>query len=101
MENDQISRVLDELQPGVKEPELHRQLVVLINEWLLHDFHRLVQLLYRVDVNEKELKSLLLAHPGTDAADLIAGLLIQRQLEKIRTRQSFKKDDSIPDDERW
>jgi hypothetical protein len=57
--------------------------------------------LYLVDVSEKKLKNLLSLHPQTDAAEIIAGLLIERQEEKKESRASFKKDRDIPEDEKW
>jgi hypothetical protein len=80
---------------------LRQQLVILVNDLLVHDFQKLVLLLYRVDVSEKKLKNLLSLHPQTDAAEIIAGLLIERQEEKKESRASFKKDRDIPEDEKW
>jgi hypothetical protein len=57
--------------------------------------------LYRVDVSEPKLKNLLQANPQTDAAVIIADLLIERQAEKIKTRESFKGKRDIPEDEKW
>ena len=66
-----------------------------------HDFHKLVVVLYRVDVSEPKLKKLLQANPQTDAAVIIADLLIERQVEKIKTRESFRGKNDIPEDEKW
>lgn len=68
---------------------------------MLHDFNKLVQILYRVDVDEKKLKVLLQENKETDAAVIIADLLLQRQEEKIKTKQEFKPSDDIPDEEKW
>jgi len=73
-----------------------------INELLVHDFARLVSILYRVDVSEPKLKSLLKQHPGTDAANIIASLLIERQLEKKRSREQYRSKTSDTDEnEKW
>ena len=85
----------------LQKKDFEKKLVEYINELLLHDFNKLIQLLYRVDVNENKLKNLLKANPQTDAADLIAELLIQRQIEKIKTKQAFKKNDNISEEEKW
>jgi hypothetical protein len=84
-----------------KREEVKQQLVEGINYLLLHDFSGLVQTLYRVDVNEARLKQLLQEHPQTDAAVLIADLLIERQEEKLKTKSSFPYNDTIPEDEKW
>jgi hypothetical protein len=85
----------------LRKEEIKQQLVNCINYLLVHDFARLVQTLYRIDVNENKLKQLLQDQPQTDAAVLIADLLIQRQEEKIKTKSSFPYNDSIPEDEQW
>lgn len=88
----------DELSVTEKE-QFRRQLIFYVNDLLLHDFNKLIQLLYRVDVNEQKLKMMLHANQQTDAAVLITDLLIQRQEEKLKTKRSFKsKDDSTEND---
>jgi predicted KAP-like P-loop ATPase len=67
----------------------------------LHDFNKLVQFLYVVDVDESKLESLLQFHENTPSAELIADLIIERQQEKILAKQQFKFNDDIPDEERW
>lgn len=67
---------------------------------ILHDFERLLRLLYTVDVDERVLKDLLQLQPQPDAA-AVTELLIQRQLKKIETRQQFKSDAKPPEEEAW
>jgi len=71
-----------------------------INNLILHDFSRLVAVLYRVDVSEKKLKDLLRLHSETDAGLIIARMIIERQGQKIESRKNFKTDDSA-DEEKW
>lgn len=85
----------------LRKEEIKQQLVNCINYLLVHDFARLVQTLYRIDVNENKLKQLLQEQPQTDAAVLLADLLIQRQEEKLKTKGSFPYNNSIPEDEKW
>ena len=73
----------------------------IVGDLIVNDFNQLVQFLYQVDVNENKLKQLLHDTPGTDAAILITDLLIERQLEKIRSKQSLKNQGNIPDEEKW
>ena len=84
-----------------EKAELKEQLMDYINYLLLHDFNKLIVILYRVDVSEQKLKNLIQEHPQTDSAILIADLLLERQIEKIKTRQSFPSKDDIPDSEKW
>ena len=80
--------------------ELENSLAVYINELILHDFNKLVSLLYRIDINESKLKHLLHTNPNTDAGIMIAKMIIDRQLQKIELRKSFKVERKS-DEERW
>ena len=84
----------------LQQNDLRQELTGYINYLLVEDFNRLVQLLYRVDVSEQKLKSLLQEQPGTDAAVLIADLIIKRQEEKRQSRGKSRGND-IPEEERW
>ena len=78
------------------------QLAEKINELLLNDFNKLISILYRMDVSEKKLKALLKEYPDEDAGKIIAQLMIERQAEKIKSRQQFNQQDkNISDDEKW
>jgi len=85
--------------PGEEQVNM---LIDAVNRLLLHDFDRLVAILYRVDVDELKLKQLLKERADEDAARIIVMLLIERQEQKIRTRQKFSNPPEDPgDDERW
>ena len=92
---------LDTALTAVQKKEWKDQLVFYINHLLLHDFSRLVQILYRMDVNEEQLRELLRKNPGTDSALIIADLMIARQEEKNKIRKSFQSDRDIAEDEKW
>lgn len=82
--------------------ELKEKLSVQINYLIEKDFQKLLSLLYRVDVSEPKLKNLLLEHPGENAGNIIAELIIERQLQKIKSRQEFRqKDKNIDENEKW
>src|SRR5687768_12822542 len=82
---------------GVKE-----MLSAHVNYLITNNFNLLVSLLYRIDVNEAKLKTFLKENPGEDAGKIIADLIIERQLQKIKTRQQFGQGDStISDEEAW
>lgn len=79
-----------------------KQMVIQkINDLIQNDFQRLVSILYTIDVSEKKLKQLLKENTSTDAAVIITELMIERQLQKIRSRQEYKKDENISDEEEW
>ncbi len=98
-----LAKLLDSVQntdiaaiPGYKE-----QLAILINQLINTDFEKLAGILYRIDVSEKKLKKLLSDNPGMDAGLLIADLVIERQIEKKKSREKFRRDSNITDDEKW
>jgi len=72
-----------------------------INFLIQSDFQKLVSILYRVDVSESKLKHLLKENPGYDAANIITELIIERQLQKIKSRQEYRNNENISDDEKW
>ena len=90
----------DDLSPE-KRNSLHMILKEEVNRLINEDFNKLVQILYRIDVPEKKLRQVLSDNPSTDAADIIAKMIMERQMEKARLRAAFKTNRDIPDDERW
>jgi hypothetical protein len=87
---------------AVQKEEVKGHLIFYINHLLLYDFDKLVQILYRVDVSENKLKDVLKKNSGTDAAIIIADLLMERQEEKLKTKEAFKKSNgNIPGEDKW
>ena len=72
-----------------------------INFLIQSDFQKLASILYRVDVSESKLKNLLKENKGFDAANIITDLIIERELQKIRSRQEYRNDENISEDEKW
>lgn len=90
------------LMPTLSAKELHDKIAGHLSWLIEHDFEKLVFLLYRIDVDEMKMRNLLDQNKGEDAANLLADLIIERQLQKIRSRQAFKqRDDSIDENEKW
>ncbi len=82
--------------------EFENQLADYVNLLILKDFEKLVALLYRIDVPEQKLKLLLLELANEDAGKIIASLIIERQLQKIKARKEFsKKTDDFEEEEKW
>ena len=98
-----INQSLEINLPGnISEDELKEKISSYINTLIENDFHRLVSLLYRVDVSEEKLKTMLIENQGTDAGKIIGELIIERQLQKIKTRRDFnRRDSTISDEEAW
>lgn len=88
--------------PGIDKEENLRQLAMVVNDLIVHDFERLVRILYRVDVDEQKVKNLLLDCPQVDAGILIANLLVERQEQKEHYKRMFSKNTpDIPEEDRW
>ena len=81
--------------------ELRTALAEWVNELIQHDLSELIRVLYRVDISENKLKFLLREKVGEDAAFIIADLIIERQLQKIKTRQQFKQPPPDNEEDRW
>ena len=77
-------------------------LAEFINQMILEDFQKLVTLLYSIDVSEQKLKAMLAKEPDADAGKIIARLIIDRQIQKIRTRMEKRSEhDHHCYEERW
>ena len=99
----ELNRTRDwELAEKLTQAEVELILAEKLNHLIRDDFGQLVQLLYRIDIEEPGLKKLLEQHKGEDAGKIIAGMIIQRMQQKIITRNQFReKDNDIPEENRW
>lgn len=80
----------------------YQLLVQKINQLIETDFNKLIQLLYRIDIDEMKLKAHLQHSDSLDAANVIADMIIERQIQKIRTRQQFEsRKNNVAEDEAW
>ena len=80
---------------------LNEKIADQVNGLIQNDFERLVIILYRIDINESRLKLLLKENQDVDAGRIIADLIIERQLQKLKSRKEHRKDENISDDEKW
>lgn len=90
-----------QLEERVSIEEIRLQLMLAVNQMIQSDFQKLVSILYRIDVNERKLKYFLHEKVGEDAAGIIADLIIERQLEKIKSRSEYIQRDDDGDEEKW
>ena len=91
-----------DLPASVSVEQLKEKLSQHINHLIQNDFQKLVTILYRIDINEEKLKYLLQEDSGKDASLIIAELIIERQLQKIKFRQQYsRRDENTEDAERW
>jgi len=97
---DKIITLTNSIQRKPSE-EIVSQLISFINDLINKDFNALVQLLYRIDIDEKKLKDLLKQNKNADAALIIAELIITRQLQKIKSKKQFNQKEKTDGDDSW
>jgi hypothetical protein len=90
-----------ELPENISFDLLKEKLSDHINHLIQHDFQKLVAVLYRIDVSEAKLKYLLKENTDQDASPIIADLIIERQLQKIKSRQEHRRDSNFSNEESW
>ncbi len=94
--------LLTDLHNPLSEKELRLRIQERVNELIEHDFGKLLSILYRIDVSEQKLKQLLRSNSDKDAAATITGLIIERQMEKIKSRRDTRHYDNSNDTEdKW
>jgi hypothetical protein len=91
-----------ELAQKISMAQIHQQLSEYVNSLIRNNFQQLVSVLYRIDVSEKKLTTLLQPPQQMQAGNIIATLIIERQIEKIKSRKVFSKQPTNPsDEEKW
>ena len=75
---------------GIDYSELHARLSVIIGYMLDHHFEKLCNIMYRLDVSEKKFRRVMTESPPPEIASGIAELVIEREIQKIRTRILYK-----------
>ena len=68
---------------------IREQIIALINTLINKDFHSLLQLLYKIDVNENTIRSSLKNDSNTMAADVIAESDNRKAMSKNRKPENF------------
>lgn len=101
-EQDEIQLILNDRFGISNADNWFQEFVERIDYLVQTDFPKLVHALYTLDVSETKLSGLLKEHTGIDAAEIIARLIIERQREKIHSRNQHRKPgDDIPESEKW
>jgi hypothetical protein len=73
-----------------------------INFLIVNDFNKLIYILYRADINEQKLNKLLAENKKENAGKIIAALFIQRQIQKIKSREeNAPPTNNDSEEERW
>jgi hypothetical protein len=90
-----------QLPETITAEQLHEALAEYINSLINKNFETLVSLLYRIDVSEVKIKILLHNNTDKNTGEIIAALIIERQQQKITSRQMFSRDANNCDEEKW
>lgn len=70
-----------------------------LNHLIETNFSRLLFFLYRIDVSEAKLRYLLSENQDADAGRIIAELMMERELKKISSRETYKAGEC--EEEKW
>lgn len=83
-----ISKDFD-LPENISEEQLHDALVKTFEYLVEDDFQKLLQILYKADVDQYKLKELLENTEGKSSAEIIADAYIERQKAKVETWKKY------------
>ena len=78
-----------ELEAEMDEGQIREKMIHAFG-WLMdNDISRMMNILYRADVDEERLKSLLLGRSQLPSAEVIADEYIRRQKQKVETWKKY------------
>ena len=102
MKNEVVQVVNNSFSLQATESNFVELLTDKINYLIINNFNKLIYILYRADINEQKLNKLLAENKKEDAGKIIAALFIQRQLEKIKSREeNAENNNNDSEEERW
>ena len=84
----------DTLINGYDIPDInkfHNNLILLIDYLIENDMHRLLNVMYRLDVSEAKFHDTMQSLSKEEAAIQLANLIIEREMQKVKTRLHYKK----------
>lgn len=94
IDNNIITRLNSLVDAGLTESmnlkEITGKLQMAINHLIITDFEKLVTILYKIDIDEDKLKKILKENPATDAAEIMASLILEREIQKSESRKRNK-----------
>jgi hypothetical protein len=72
--------------------QLRKVLVTRIEELIQKDIEKLKWILYRIDVSEKKVYEALASNAALHYPDVLADLIIERQIEKAESRRKYSSE---------
>jgi hypothetical protein len=70
---------------------LHKKLALLVAYLMENDMHRLLNAMYRLDVSEVKFHEAMHSLSKEEAAIRVADLIIEREMQKVKTRLHYRK----------
>ena len=77
---------------GISEKDLLRLVADQVAFYIENRLETLLSLMYRLDVNQAAVEQALSPMAKRPANEVIAELIVERQKERIRTKQKYKQD---------
>lgn len=81
---------LPEQKSGIDRNMLKQKLIEVISHMLDNEFEKLCNAMYRLDVSEELFHKALNETPKDVVPAVIAELVIERELQKVKTRRLYK-----------
>ena len=82
---------LTEASPAPADLEAVKSYLTKVISYLLDkDMNRLLNIFYRIDLREDKVRTILTQAPVETIAAQLAELVIEREMEKVRTRLKYK-----------
>lgn len=77
---------------GITRDELRNLIAARLRVVIDHQFSRLAQILYQVDVDESRVAQVFNSTPVTDVPEALADLIIERSLLRLELRRRVSRD---------
>lgn len=78
------------VQEGLNQNMIREKLTVVISYMLEHQFEKLCNTMYRLDVSEKKFNEVLASNDPAEIPGKLADLVIEREIMKVKTRMLYK-----------
>ncbi|QSE97677.1 hypothetical protein [Fulvivirga lutea] len=76
--------------PSVKAVEdLRAALLKIVSYLLNNDFEKFILAMYRIDISETKVKTILATSDPENIASELTDLIIERELQKVETRKKY------------
>lgn len=79
-----------EIESSASYESLLTDLTSVVMYLLLHDMEKLLNILYRIDVNEPKVKAAFAQNDPKMIAPVIARLILEREVQKAESRRKYK-----------